>query len=583
MTPFTVQNPSMPSSSFSYSSSLDQLAAQDSQALDVLYDQEAPLMLALGQAVLGRRIDAEEVLRDSFVLLWKNAAGYDPDLGEGRAWIYSILRFRLLARLRQRAHSGDNNYALPAIKPQAGQRFIPALGKLDGTSQRAMIHAYLHGNSYEQLGPQLNRSPAQLRAVVQHGLQQLSPLINEGQANDPRHAVMIGEYTLGLLSQHELAQAHTLMQQNDQAARLALAWEHAWLELVDCLTPTLPAPTSLAHVHHTLGLPPPAARRQAGSTNSSTANSDSASESEHGSKAGTNTSSKASSPISKAERQEPSINTAATENTTAAAPKTEIPVRAEPRWSANSTSDTADEHTPPFPTLLRAEADPAAKPATAATAEAAPAAAAMVADKKKPIKHEADTVAAEKKRPDPAVDSERQSRGFALPKPLLLGGVAAALILGLLIALLMNLNSEPPVNVIEMKPRQAAILQAPGQSSTPAWIATVDPQGNVLLVPKVNTEVKATQSVQLWTHTPRGAQIRSLGLIDPNRPITVPAGLIGTVEDEQIFEMTLEAEGGSNSGAPEGPVLYIGRVVSFGQLDTLPNANKDTSSSATRS
>lgn len=82
MNPFTAQNPSMPSSSFSYSSSLDQLAAQDSQALDVLYDQEAPLMLALGQAVLGRRIDAEEVLRDSFVLLWKNAAGYDPDLGE---------------------------------------------------------------------------------------------------------------------------------------------------------------------------------------------------------------------------------------------------------------------------------------------------------------------------------------------------------------------------------------------------------------------------------------------------------------------------------------------------------------------
>uniref|UniRef100_A0A1I8ASD5 Sigma70_r2 domain-containing protein n=1 Tax=Steinernema glaseri TaxID=37863 RepID=A0A1I8ASD5_9BILA len=317
------------------------LAAQDSQALDVLYDQEAPLMLALGQAVLGRRIDAEEVLRDSFVLLWKNAAGYDPDLGEGRAWIYSILRFRLLARLRQRTQSGDNNYALPAIQPQAGQRFIPALGKLDGTSQRAMIHAYLHGNSYEQLGPQLNRSPAQLRAVVQHGLQQLTPLINEGNANDPRHAVMIGEYTLGLLSQHELAQAHTLMQQNDQAARLALAWEQAWLELVDCLTPTLPAPTSLAHIHHTLGLPPPAARRQAGSTAATT---DATSKPE-------STSPNANAPASKPERQEPSIKTSAPAASTT---KVEAATRTEPRWSANSSNDKADDHTPPFPTLLRA-------------------------------------------------------------------------------------------------------------------------------------------------------------------------------------------------------------------------------------
>nr|WP_321273264.1 anti-sigma factor [Alcaligenes faecalis] len=569
MNPFTVQNPSMPSSSFSYSSSLDQLAAQDSQALDVLYDQEAPLMLALGQAVLGRRIDAEEVLRDSFVLLWKNAAGYDPDLGEGRAWIYSILRFRLLARLRQRTQSGDNNYALPAIQPQAGQRFIPALGKLDGTSQRAMIHAYLHGNSYEQLGPQLNRSPAQLRAVVQHGLQQLTPLINEGNANDPRHAVMIGEYTLGLLSQHELAQAHTLMQQNDQAARLALAWEQAWLELVDCLTPTLPAPTSLAHIHHTLGLPPPAARRQAGSTAATT---DATSKPE-------STSPNANAPASKPERQEPSIKTSAPADSTT---KVEAATRTEPRWSANSSNDKADDHTPPFPTLLRADSDPATK-AAALTPEPAPAAPSKVADKKKPAKSEPEPVTVEKKPKPEAVQGERQSRGFAMPLPILLGGLAAVVILGLVIALLMNMNSEPPINVIEMKPRQAAILQAPGQSSTPAWIATVDPQGNVLLVPKVSTEVKATQSVQLWTHTPRGTQIRSLGLIDPNRPITVPAALIGTVEDEQIFEMTLETEGGSNSGAPEGPVLYIGRIVSFGQLDNLPKPNTEVNSSATRS
>ena len=570
MNPFTVQNPSMPSSSFSYSSSLDQLAAQDSQALDVLYDQEAPLMLALGQAVLGRRIDAEEVLRDSFVLLWKNAAGYDPDLGEGRAWIYSILRFRLLARLRQRAQSGDNNYALPAIKPQAGQRFIPAMGKLDGTSQRAMIHAYLHGNSYEQLGPQLNRSSAQLRAVVQHGLQQLTPLINEGNANDPRHAVMIGEYTLGLLSQHELAQAHTLMQQNDQAARLALAWEQAWLELVDCLTPTVPAPTSLAHIHHTLGLPPPAARRQAGSTSNAAAE---ASKPESTGNAST------SAPVSKAERQEPSIKTSAPADNTA---KAEAATRTEPRWSANSSNDKADDHTPPFPTLLRADADPATKTA-AVTPEPAPNVPPKVTDKKKPAKSEPESVPVEKKRKPEPVEGERKSRGFAMPMPVLWGGLAAVVILGLVIALLMNMNSEPPVNVIEMKPRQAAILQAPGQSSTPAWIATVDPQGNVLLVPKVSTEVKATQSVQLWTHTPRGTQVRSLGLIDPNRPITVPAALIGTVEDEQIFEMTLETEGGSNSGAPEGPVLYIGRIVSFGQLDNLPKPNTEASSSATRS
>lgn len=563
MVTLTVQNPSMPSPMFSYSSSLAQLAAQDALALDLLYDQEAPPMLALGQTVLGRRIDAEEVLRDTFVLLWKNAAGYDPDLGEARAWIYSILRFRLIARLRQRSSRQDAATALPAIQPRAGQIFIPALGGLDGTTQRAMISAYLHGSSYEQMGPRLNRSPAQLRALVQQGLQQLSPLLGTERGVDPRHALLIGEYTLGLLSQHELAQAHALMQQHDDAARLALAWEKAWLELVDCLTPVLPAPTSLAHVHQTLGLPPPAARRQAGAA-----------------PAPAPAQPAKTSSIPAARRQEPALKsepsgTDASEGAAAPAAKE----RAEPRLSATPAPrpEDPDAHAPPFPTLLRADPEPGASSALPLRQ----AQDASVADKKdkprkdKAIKDAASPSSFAEPASQPPVREEARKRP-GISRSMVVAAAAVLAAIGLGLTLLLPRNTEPPVTMIEMKPRQAAILQAPGQSSTPAWIVTVDPQGNVLLVPKVRTEVKAGQAVQLWTHSPRAAQIRSLGLIDPNRPITVPANLIGTLEDDQILEMTLEADGGSDSGSPEGPVLYIGSIVSFGQLDSLPAQNDAT-------
>ncbi len=549
----------MPSSTFSYSSSLTQLAAQDALALDLLYDQEAPPMLALGQTVLGRRIDAEEVLRDTFVLLWKNAAGYDPDLGEARAWIYSILRFRLIARLRQRSNPQESTTALPAIQPRAGQTFIPALGSLDGTTQRAMISAYLHGSNYEQLALRLNRSPAQLRALVQQGLQQLSFLLQGGSAPDPRHALLIGEYTLGLLSQQELAQAHALMQQDDDAARLALGWEKAWLELVDCLSPVLPAPTSLAHIHQTLGLPPPAARRGGASTSPSAAPATPAK----------------NSAAPAAARQEPGLkNEPVSQTDPSPRPAPPAKERAEPRWSAAPAPrpDELDAQNPPFPTLLRADPQPGAS---------SPLPAAKVADTRsdasqdKPLKHSRPVDDPSDFAPQPTEHKHSRPRS-GLPIPMIVAAVAVLAAVGLGIALLLNRNTEPPVTLIEMKPRQAAILQAPGQSSTPAWIVTVDPQGNVLLVPKVRTEIKAGQTVQLWTHSPRAAQIRSLGLIDPNRPITVPANLIGTLEDDQILEMTLEADGGSDSGSPEGPVLYIGSVVSFGQLDSLPTQNDAT-------
>lgn len=550
----------MPSSTFSYSSSLTQLAAQDPLALDLLYDQEAPPMLALGQTVLGRRIDAEEVLRDTFVLLWKNAAGYDPDLGEARAWIYSILRFRLIARLRQRSNPQESTTALPAIQPRAGQTFIPALGALDGTTQRAMISAYLHGSNYEQLALRLNRSAAQLRALVQQGLQQLSLLLQTGRTPDPRHALLVGEYTLGLLSQQELAQAHALMQQDDDAARLALGWEKAWLELVDCLSPVLPAPTSLAHIHQTLGLPPPAARRSGATAAPGVAASATPVK---------------NSAANAAARQEPGLKNESSVQPDAP-PRSASPAkeRAEPRWSTAPAPrpDELDAQNPPFPTLLRADPQPGASsplPAAKTSGTRVDGSQDTTSKGSRPIDEPSDFApqAADLKPPRPR---------SGLPVSMIVAAVAVLAAIGLGIALMLNRNTEPPVTLIEMKPRQAAILQAPGQSSTPAWIVTVDPQGNVLLVPKVRTEVKADQAVQLWTHSPRAAQIRSLGLIDPNRPITVPANLIGTLEDDQILEMTLESGGGSDSGSPQGPVLYIGSIVSFGQLDSLPTQSDAT-------
>lgn len=131
----------------------------------------------------------------------------------------------------------------------------------------------------------------------------------------------------------------------------------------------------------------------------------------------------------------------------------------------------------------------------------------------------------------------------------------------------------PPVTVIKMAPTRAAILQAPGQSSTPGWVVTVDPQGNVLMNPQVRSDIPGDASVQLWTHSKNAPQPRSLGLIDPNQSVTVPASLMGELASDQIFEMTQEPVGGSTSASPSGPILFIGRIVTFGQAALTPPAD----------
>ncbi|MEO6984399.1 MAG: anti-sigma factor [Paralcaligenes sp.] len=124
---------------------------------------------------------------------------------------------------------------------------------------------------------------------------------------------------------------------------------------------------------------------------------------------------------------------------------------------------------------------------------------------------------------------------------------------------------KPKLNVVQLVPTQAAILQAPGQSSTPGWVGTFDKLHNLVLKPLVQTEVSASSSVQLWTHATESAPLQSLGIINPNQTVTVPAATIGQIKPGQLFEITMETKASAPSTTPQGPILFIGRLVDIGQ------------------
>jgi len=111
-------------------------------------------------------------------------------------------------------------------------------------------------------------------------------------------------------------------------------------------------------------------------------------------------------------------------------------------------------------------------------------------------------------------------------------------------------------------PTRAAILQAPGQTSTPGWIVTFDASGDLVLTPKVRIEIAQDAAVYLWVHgdteTPR-----LLAELSPNAPLVLPAQAAGTIATGQIFEITLEPRGAAAPHEPKGPILFIGRLVAL--------------------
>jgi RNA polymerase sigma-70 factor (ECF subfamily) len=84
----------------SLNEALRRCASGDRSALRTIYDLEAPRMLGVALRLLRRRALAEEVLHDAFVQIWQRAGSFDPSRGEGRSWIYAVLRNRALNILR---------------------------------------------------------------------------------------------------------------------------------------------------------------------------------------------------------------------------------------------------------------------------------------------------------------------------------------------------------------------------------------------------------------------------------------------------------------------------------------------------
>ncbi len=76
------------------------IAGGDQAALGELYDRYAALALGLANQIVRDRGVAEEVVQDAFVAAWRRANTFQPERGEARSWLLSIVHHRAIDRLR---------------------------------------------------------------------------------------------------------------------------------------------------------------------------------------------------------------------------------------------------------------------------------------------------------------------------------------------------------------------------------------------------------------------------------------------------------------------------------------------------
>jgi RNA polymerase sigma-70 factor (ECF subfamily) len=151
------------------------LKARDEHALRELYDALAPWVLGLAYRILHDEAEAEAVVGDVFMKVWRHVHKHDSRRGPLVPWVLSITRNRALDELRRRRRwwrKVDHLAQAQAADDEGGQRApdevaVPgwplhrevhaALASLPDELRRVVTLAYFEGLSHSQIARRLEQ------------------------------------------------------------------------------------------------------------------------------------------------------------------------------------------------------------------------------------------------------------------------------------------------------------------------------------------------------------------------------------------------------------------------------------------
>lgn len=176
-------------------SALARVASGDKGALEVVYRATSAKLLGVVLRIVPGRAEAEDVLQDVYLLVWRKAAAFDPDRASPITWLASIARNRAIDRMRQgagRSFVSDEAIAGRAdpaplasetveVAEEAG-RIEHCLGELDPPQAGAVRLAFFEGLTYEALARRAGVPLGTMKSWIRRSLLRLRDCLGEAHA-----------------------------------------------------------------------------------------------------------------------------------------------------------------------------------------------------------------------------------------------------------------------------------------------------------------------------------------------------------------------------------------------------------------
>jgi RNA polymerase sigma-70 factor (ECF subfamily) len=176
---------------------LQQIAGGDADAVGAFYDATSSRVYGLALQITRAADEAEEVVSDAYLQVWRQAARLDPQRGSPLAWLLMITRSRALDRLRRRDEArpvadvpepadppAGGNAETQLLASESESAVQAALVGLSAAQQRMVQLAFYRGLSHPEIAAETGLPLGTVKSHLRRALQALAKALGPGEGGE---------------------------------------------------------------------------------------------------------------------------------------------------------------------------------------------------------------------------------------------------------------------------------------------------------------------------------------------------------------------------------------------------------------